>query len=200
MTENNKIKKRKSPKIASSQARPPKQETVTESQEKQSFISKLFSKKGKQCGDSFAINSDKKIEEPIGFQKEKKRAELYLKDKTKLKGLNAVVTEKMENTKNQIREGIDDLYTLLRLVTAYAQGEYRDVSKSTMVAVVAALLYFMSPIDLLPDMLAFIGLVDDLSVLAYVMRTFKNEIDRFVKWEMVGGDVMDEGDVPDEGK
>ena len=148
--------------------------------EKSSFVKKILSRK----------NTDN--QEPLGFQKEKEKAKDYLDDKKKLKGLNAAVAQKVEGVKNQFREGVGDLYTLMRLVAAYAQGEYRQVSKKTMIAVVAALLYFLSPIDLIPDVLVFIGYIDDLSVLAYVMRTFKQEIDRFVAWEMDGGDVQDE--------
>ena len=157
-----------------------KEDDKKNSNEKPSFIKKLLSRK----------NADN--QEPVGFQKEKEKAEVYLEDKKKLKGLNAAVAQKMAGVKSQIREGVDDLYTLMRLVAAYAQGEYRQVSKKTMIAVVAALLYFLSPIDLIPDVLVFIGYIDDLSVLAYVMRTFKQEIDRFIAWEMDGGDVQDE--------
>lgn len=46
----------------------------------------------------------------------------------------------------------------------------------------AALLYFVTPIDGIPDWLFGIGLVDDLAVLAWVMRTWRNELAAFEQW------------------
>jgi uncharacterized membrane protein YkvA (DUF1232 family) len=48
--------------------------------------------------------------------------------------------------------------------------------------VVAALLYFVTPLDAIPDWLFGIGLVDDLAVLAWVLRTWQEELAAFQQW------------------
>jgi len=53
------------------------------------------------------------------------------------------------------------------------------VKASVYVAVGAALLYFISPIDLVPDFIPVVGLLDDAAVVALVVSAFSSEIERF---------------------
>jgi uncharacterized membrane protein YkvA (DUF1232 family) len=39
----------------------------------------------------------------------------------------------------------------VRVVVAYARGHYRDIPPESLVPVVAALLYVVSPLDVVPD-------------------------------------------------
>ena len=59
----------------------------------------------------------------------------------------------------------DDVRLLQALCVAWWRGEYRAISPQALVAVVAGLLYFLSPIDAIPDWLPGLGFVDDLAVL-----------------------------------
>jgi uncharacterized membrane protein YkvA (DUF1232 family) len=70
-----------------------------------------------------------------------------------------------------------------RLVRAYALGRYRDIPWKTILLILAAIFYFVNPIDLLPDMLPVTGLTDDLGVLMWVYHTVNKEIDKFLTWE-----------------
>jgi uncharacterized membrane protein YkvA (DUF1232 family) len=81
----------------------------------------------------------------------------------------------------------NDLKALLRLIRAYAKGRYRNVSLESMVLIVAAILYVVSPIDLIPDAIPGIGLLDDAAVIAFVMRLVREEIDEFLEWEQRTG-------------
>jgi uncharacterized membrane protein YkvA (DUF1232 family) len=49
--------------------------------------------------------------------------------------------------------------------------------------VVAAVIYFVSPFDLIPDSIPVLGLVDDASVVALVARSNLTLISKFRKWE-----------------
>jgi uncharacterized membrane protein YkvA (DUF1232 family) len=46
-----------------------------------------------------------------------------------------------------------------------------------------AVVYFVMPADLIPDLLLGIGFVDDAAVVSAVVRTVRNELDRFRTWE-----------------
>ena len=72
-----------------------------------------------------------------------------------------------------------DLTTLVALLKAYATGEYRDVSKRSLLLVAAGILYFVTPIDVIPDFFLGIGYLDDLTVLTYVIGIVRDEIERF---------------------
>lgn len=80
----------------------------------------------------------------------------------------------------QIRE---DFHTMLRMVQAWAKREYRTLPWKTLVYVVAAIIYFVNPVDLIPDVLAGIGFIDDAAVAAAVVRAVHEQLDAFRDWE-----------------
>jgi uncharacterized membrane protein YkvA (DUF1232 family) len=88
----------------------------------------------------------------------------------------------------KLRQAWDDLQVLVRLVRAYARGEYREVSRGTMLLVVGALTYFISPIDAILDHIPLSGFLDDAAVLAWVLSEVRAEIEAFRAWEMARPD------------
>jgi uncharacterized membrane protein YkvA (DUF1232 family) len=83
----------------------------------------------------------------------------------------------------KLRQAWDDVQVLVRLARCWARSEYRDVPRSTMVLVLGALVYFVSPIDAILDSIPFIGLIDDAAILAWVVSEVKVELDAFRSWE-----------------
>jgi len=77
----------------------------------------------------------------------------------------------------------DDLQTIMRLLVAWAEDSYRRVPWTPLVLMAAALLYFVLPVDVLPDFLAGIGFVDDVAVISSVVQSVRDELDRFRDWE-----------------
>ena len=69
------------------------------------------------------------------------------------------------------------------LVRSYVKKEYKDIPVGTIVAVVAALLYFVSPIDILPDFIPGIGYIDDAAVVAFSFMNLKSDLDRYRRWK-----------------
>ena len=77
----------------------------------------------------------------------------------------------------------DKFFTIGRLAKAYALGHYRAVPWKTMLILLAALIYFVNPLDLIPDLLPVAGFTDDFAVLIWVYSAIEEEIDKFVSWE-----------------
>lgn len=77
----------------------------------------------------------------------------------------------------------DKFYTLGRLLKAYALGHYREIPWKPLLLLTAAVIYFINPIDLLPDWIPGLGLTDDFGILMSVYASFGNEIDKFLAWE-----------------
>ena len=60
---------------------------------------------------------------------------------------------------------------LPRLVRAARQGAYPDLPKSRMALWVLALVYLVSPIDILPELLPIIGVADDAGVAVWLLTS-----------------------------
>jgi uncharacterized membrane protein YkvA (DUF1232 family) len=92
-------------------------------------------------------------------------------------------------TKSQTVEGEEGIGfreqvgLLSRLVKAYASGEYRQVSTKTIIAVLASLIYFVNPLDVLPDILPVVGFADDIALLVWLFKSLKTELANFRAWE-----------------
>lgn len=77
----------------------------------------------------------------------------------------------------------EKLSVFSRIASAYASGKYRDISWKSILIVLAAIIYFLNPIDLIPDLIPVLGLTDDFSVLLWVYSTIGSEVDKFLTWE-----------------
>ncbi|MBF8781269.1 YkvA family protein [Pseudomonas fulva] len=76
----------------------------------------------------------------------------------------------------------EDVKLLQSLCLAWWRGEYRAISGKSMVTIVAGLLYFVSPLDAIPDWLLGVGFLDDIAVLGWVLNTVSAELARFKAW------------------
>ena len=83
---------------------------------------------------------------------------------------------------NRLGKLKEDLKLLQALCLAYWRGEYRAISPKALISVVAGLMYFLSPIDAIPDFIPMFGMLDDIAVLAWVMKTLEGELSAFRAW------------------
>ena len=75
---------------------------------------------------------------------------------------------------------------MLRLVQAVAAGRY-SLPWGTLIACLAAILYYVLPVDLIPDRIPLIGFVDDLTVIGFALGQIKSDVDNFLAWEQTLG-------------
>ncbi|TPE45920.1 DUF1232 domain-containing protein [Pontibacter mangrovi] len=73
--------------------------------------------------------------------------------------------------------------TFIRLVRSYIRGDYRDVSRKSLLIGVGVLLYLVTPLDIIPDFIPVVGLMDDISLMAWFVDAFSKEINKYREWE-----------------
>lgn len=78
---------------------------------------------------------------------------------------------------------LEKITTLSRMIKAYFSGEYRIVPWSSILKIIAVLIYFISPIDVIPDFLPIIGLTDDLALTMWLFSSLKEDFENFEAWE-----------------
>lgn len=126
-----------------------------------------------------------RILQSVFFRNAKGKAGKYAGNTTRLIELAKEVVNKLQTVgvKGNLAEFQSGVQLLIRMVRAYASGEYRAISWKSMVSIVAVLIYFVSPIDLIPDFLPVIGITDDVALVIWLIKTLGDEIQKFGDWE-----------------
>ena len=123
---------------------------------------------------------------------EKEQAERYFND-FKYQSYSSENAEKVIHNEEKIMDKMTDgnlagfmnqVKTFFRMIKAYANKEYKEVPVSTIVSIIMTLLYVFSPIDLIPDFLPVVGLLDDAAVLGACVASFGSAIKKFEEWEV----------------
>jgi uncharacterized membrane protein YkvA (DUF1232 family) len=109
----------------------------------------------------------------------------FSKDPEKLNSLLQKADKKAHSEKKgALKDVWDSLMTMFRMLRAYGNGDYRKIPLKTLASVVASVIYFVMPVDFIPDMLLFFGFMDDAALIAWTVKSIKTDIDRFAEWEV----------------
>lgn len=90
--------------------------------------------------------------------------------------------EKYDSIREFAEDSKERLGLVIRMIRAYMKGEYAGISKKNIALSLAAVLYFLSPFDLIPDFLVG-GFLDDLALLTWLYNNLKGELEEFQSWE-----------------
>lgn len=99
------------------------------------------------------------------------------------------VVEKSEEIKEKfvsrgpLKRFIEDGRLLMALIKDYRASKYRQVPYGIIAAAVFALLYVFNPFDLVPDVLPFVGAVDDATVIGACLLMMEKDLNKFRTWK-----------------
>ena len=117
------------------------------------------------------------------FDKALKKAELMFEDQHFVSNVLDSAFAKLGGLTEHLYEVQDQMLGLIRMVRAWVKREYREVSPKAIIAMLAAIIYFVNPLDLISDMIPIIGFLDDITIITYVVTVFNKEIEKFMAWE-----------------
>jgi uncharacterized membrane protein YkvA (DUF1232 family) len=129
-----------------------------------------------------ATSTAKKVHWRAWFEAKRKRAERLIEAPQAALSTADRAVAKAERI-GKLSQTLTEVFTLGRLARAWARGDYRAVSRGTIVMVLGALIYFLSPIDAILDGIPVLGLIDDAMVLAWVVSEVRAELSDFRSWE-----------------
>ncbi|MGI9294375.1 MAG: YkvA family protein [Pseudomonadales bacterium] len=116
------------------------------------------------------------------YQEALKRAKEYLDNPDKLDNLLNKASDKSKRRNGTLRDVWDKLVLLLELLRQYRSGDYREVSTRSIMLVIASLLYFVIPVDMIPDFLFGFGYLDDIALFGWTITAIKDDLDKFELW------------------
>jgi len=75
------------------------------------------------------------------------------------------------------------LLAMIRVIRDFQRGEYRDMSAPKLLIIIAAIIYFVSPFDVIPDWIPVLGHIDDAFVVSLALKSVRGDLDTFMAWE-----------------
>lgn len=112
-----------------------------------------------------------------------KIAGTLIKDKGKTLSKIQEGFAKANENKGALANVWEQLQLLFSLAKDYTSGAYTAIPKTTMISILAALLYFISPLDLVPDFLVGLGFLDDAVILGFVFKKVTKELEKYQEWK-----------------
>lgn len=76
-----------------------------------------------------------------------------------------------------------DLSSEIGLVTDYVKGNYKDVPWNVIAAVTGAVIYFVSPVDVIPDVIPVVGYIDDALVVKLALEIARPDLEAYARWK-----------------
>jgi len=116
------------------------------------------------------------------FEQFKKRAVRLLNRPDESWRVVRETTAKAEQVKGPLNRMWQDLMLLVGVIRDGLRGKYKGMSKGSLVVILGALLYFVCPIDAVPDYIPVAGYMDDAFVLGLVVSQLRAELERYRVW------------------
>lgn len=97
--------------------------------------------------------------------------------------LKGVLSKIQAEGKSTVLQSIKDkVLTLGKMLKFYATGDYRNIDLKNVVIIITAFVYFLSPVDLIPDFIPMLGFADDVALVTFVFNSISEEIEKFETW------------------
>ena len=117
------------------------------------------------------------------YKKYLDKAKTYLNNTTKSTELLDEATTKSNKNKNALEEVWDQLQLLISMFRAWVKGDYKEIPTKTIITIIAAIIYFVSPIDFIPDILVGLGFADDAAIIGFTIKQITNDLEKFKIWQ-----------------
>jgi len=125
----------------------------------------------------------KKLLGKIAYKLFYNKAKKYLHDKKGTDVLLSRTERKAINNKQTLGNTWRKLSLLIQLLKSWVTGEYRAVPYRTIIMLIVGLLYFVSPIDVIPDFLFGFGYIDDVAVIALIFSQIDKDLLKYLEWK-----------------
>lgn len=125
------------------------------------------------------------------FKKSESKASVILSDKTKASKTIKDALGKAVTNKGDLDGIWQKMVLLFAVAKDYVNGDYTEIPKRSIIAILGGLIYFLSPIDVIPDFVPVLGFVDDIYILNLVFRQVLKDLEKYKVWKDAQVKVID---------
>lgn len=107
------------------------------------------------------------------------------KDVLKSKGQTVAFFSKAMEKSEAVQDVpvLKELSLMLSMITDYMQGNYKEVPFGTIIGITAAVIYFVSPVDLIPDFIPGLGQIDDVGAITLAIKYVYKDLKAYEAWK-----------------
>ena len=118
----------------------------------------------------------------------RRRAGRILRSATATRWLVQEVFNRSDQFRARLGDTFADLVLLASLLRDWVTGRYRTVPWGTLLTITGALVYFLMPLDAIPDPIVALGLIDDVAVISRTLKLTRTDLERYQQWRNEQGD------------
>ncbi len=88
---------------------------------------------------------------------------------------------KVQSGGNKFKDGYSTVTHFVKMIHDFFKNDFL-LEKKELLLMLAGLVYFISPIDIVPDFIPFVGLLDDFAVLAFIAKRLSGTMDNYEEY------------------
>ncbi|CAH0345867.1 YkvA family protein [Bacillus sp. CECT 9360] len=115
----------------------------------------------------------------------------YADNKNETKGLVNKASNKAKKNELTLKGVWGRLQTMFNMLKAWAKGEYREIPYRSLFMILLSVVYFVSPIDVIPDFLFGLGILDDVALIGFVISQVDKDLETFLEWEDTKSNIVE---------
>ena len=107
--------------------------------------------------------------------------EIFSSRESVLKTLDSALRKviNLESEKEEVTSLTAKVKLFILMIRSYMTGEYRDMPARTIILIIAGLIYFINPFDLIGDFIPGIGYIDDITIIWWILKSIEEDVLRF---------------------
>jgi uncharacterized membrane protein YkvA (DUF1232 family) len=88
-----------------------------------------------------------------------------------------------KSTSGALAKFFEDIKLLFAVIKDYRTGAYMEIPWASITIIAGALIYVLSPFDLIPDFIPMMGLVDDAGIVVLCLKAVHSDLQKYKKWK-----------------
>lgn len=123
-------------------------------------------------------------EEQAKFELENgyKQAEVLISEPEKLEKFLTELEEKLKVIP-KVGNTLAIIPEMISMIRSYVKKEYTEIPLGTILASLSALIYVVSPIDVIADAIPAVGYIDDAIVVATCLKLINSDVEKYREWK-----------------
>ena len=113
----------------------------------------------------------------------KPKALSIFNDREKVAKVIVQALSKAQKNKFSLEKVWADIQLMTMLLKDYYSGRYRAVPQRSIIAILMGIIYFLAPLDFIPDFIAVLGFADDIYVIKMVLDQIKTDLLQYREWK-----------------